>query len=64
MNEIQMNMVQTITSLIEIMNTVFKRDKGKELHLPKKDYHEQWSKDDSKQQAIKLQKEVFHISIK
>jgi phosphotransferase system HPr-like phosphotransfer protein len=40
-NETQMNMVQTITSLIEIMNMVLKRDKGTKFHLLKKNYHEQ-----------------------
>jgi hypothetical protein len=59
----QMNMVWTITSLIEIMNMVLKLDKGKKNHLLKKDYHEQWSKDDSKQQEIE-QKKIFHIRIK
>jgi Skp family chaperone for outer membrane proteins len=40
-NETQMNMVRTITSLIEIMNMVLKLDKGKKIHLFKKNYHEQ-----------------------
>jgi propanediol dehydratase small subunit len=57
-NDIQMNMVRTITSLNEIMNMVLKRDKGKKIHLLEKNYHER-SKDDSKQQEIELQKKVF-----
>jgi hypothetical protein len=31
-----MNMIRAITSLIEVMNMVFKHDKGKEIHVPKK----------------------------
>jgi hypothetical protein len=35
-----MNMVRAITSLIEGMNMVFRHDKVKEIHMPKKNYHE------------------------